>query len=76
MYSNNLKILRAKHNLSQMELAKKVGVSRNTINSIENSKSIPSLDIALKISSIFNKSVNDIFFTNCGNQDLQKDGIA
>ncbi len=58
---NTLKIERAILNLTQEDLAKKVSVSRQTINSIENSKYIPSTVLALKLSVIFNKSVNDIF---------------
>ncbi len=58
---NTLKVERAIHNLTQDELAKKIGVSRQTINSIEKNRYIPSTLLALKISKVFSKSVNEIF---------------
>lgn len=58
---NKLKIERAIMNITQEDLAKKVEVSRQTINSIENNKYIPSTVLALKLSAIFNKTVNEIF---------------
>ncbi len=58
---NKLKIERAIHELTQEELANKVGVSRQTINSIEKNRYVPSTMLALKISELFNKTVNDIF---------------
>lgn len=59
---NRLKIGRAELNLTQEDLAKKIGVSRQTINSIEKNRYVPSTILALKISDLFGKSVNDIFF--------------
>ena len=58
---NKLKIERAIHDLTQEELAKKVGVSRQTINSIEKNRYVPSTVLSLKISVLFGKNVNDIF---------------
>lgn len=58
---NKIKIERAIHNLTQEELAKKVSVSRQTINALESGKYVPSTVLALKISELFNKSVNEIF---------------
>jgi putative transcriptional regulator len=58
---NLLKIERAKLNLTQKGLAEMVGVSRQTINSIEADRYIPSTVLALKISDIFQKTVNEIF---------------
>lgn len=48
-------------NLTQDDLAKLIGVSRQTINSIEKGRYVPSTVLALKISEIFDKSVNEIF---------------
>jgi putative transcriptional regulator len=59
---NRLKIERAEKDLTQDQLAKKIGVSRQTINSIEKNRYVPSTILALKISELFSKSVNDIFF--------------
>ncbi len=59
---NNLKVERAIKNITQDDLAKIIGVSRQAINSIEAGKYIPSTLLALKLSVYFAKSVNDIFF--------------
>lgn len=58
---NRLKIERAELNLTQEELAKKIGVSRQTINSIEKNRYVPSTVLALKFSEMFGKPVNEIF---------------
>lgn len=47
--------------MTQEELAKKVSVSRQTINAMEANKYVPSTALALKIAKVFNKSVEDIF---------------
>ena len=58
---NRLKIERAILNLTQEELAEKIGVSRQTINSIETNRFVPSTVLALKLSRLFGKSVHDFF---------------
>ncbi len=58
---NSLKVERAKLNITQGELADKIGVSRQTINAMELGKYAPSTLLALKISAVFNKPVNAIF---------------
>ena len=58
---NKLKIERAKKNLTQDDLAKLIGVSRQTINSIEKGRYVPSAVLALRISEVFEKPVNAIF---------------
>ncbi len=58
---NRIKIERAIMNITQQELAEKVGVSRQTINSIESNRYIPSTTLAIKISNLFDKTVNEIF---------------
>jgi putative transcriptional regulator len=60
--TNNLKVERAIKNITQGELANIVGVTRQTINSIESNKYVLSTVLALKISEYFSKSVNEIFF--------------
>ncbi len=59
--NNRLKIERAIHDLTQEALAEKIGVSRQTINSIEKGRYVPSTVLALKLSVIFNKTVNELF---------------
>ncbi len=60
---NNLKRCRFDNDdMSQEELANKVGVSRQSIHSIEKGKFVPSTLLALKIAKYFNKSVEDIFY--------------
>ncbi len=63
---NSIKIQRVIKDLTQEDLANKIGVSRQTINSIENNRYIPSTALALKISAIFDKNVNELF-------ELEKD---
>lgn len=58
---NTLKVQRAIHDFTQEELAKKIGVSRQTINSIEKGRYIPSTLLALKLSELFQVTVNEIF---------------
>ena len=58
---NRLKIERAILNLTQDELAKKIGVSRQTISSIEKNRYVPSTVLALKLSLLFEKPINDFF---------------
>jgi len=56
-----IRVERAKLNMTQQELANAVGVSRQTINSIEAERYIPSTVLAIKISNVFKKTVNEIF---------------
>lgn len=58
---NTLKVERAKMDLTQQDLAERVGVSRQTINSIEADRYVPSTVLAIKISEVFNTTVNAIF---------------
>lgn len=58
---NNIKVERAIHSLTQEELARKVSVSRQTINAMEANKYVPSTVLALKIARLFNKPVEAVF---------------
>lgn len=58
---NTLKVERAKKNMTQAELAEQVQVSRQTINSIEIGRFVPSTLLALKIAKIFNTPLDTIF---------------
>ena len=59
--TNTLRVERAIHNMTQGELAQKIGVSRQTINAIESNKYIPSTVLALKMARLFQKPVEAIF---------------
>jgi putative transcriptional regulator len=59
--TNSIKVERAKKNITQAELAEKVNVSRQTINSIEIGKFIPSTLLSLKIARYFENTVDEIF---------------
>lgn len=58
---NTIKIERAKNNFTQEDLAKKLGVSRQTVNSIEKGRYVPSTTLALKMSEVFGMTVNELF---------------
>ncbi len=58
---NKLKIQRAIHDLTQDDLAKRIGVSRQTINTIESGKYIPSTALALKMAKTFGITVEELF---------------
>ena len=58
---NTIKVERAILSLTQDDLAKKIGVSRQTINSIEANRYVPSTVLALKLSNVFGKPVNEFF---------------
>jgi putative transcriptional regulator len=58
---NNLKVFRAMQNLTQEELAKELGVTRQTILAIEKDKYDPSLILAFKMAKFFKAQIEDIF---------------
>ena len=58
---NRLKVFRAEHDMSQEDLAKKAGVSRQAIHSIEKGKYPPNLDLAFRIARVFSANIEDIF---------------
>ena len=58
---NHLKVARAQHNLTQEQLAEQVGVSRQSINSIEKNRYVPSTVLALKIARALNTTVDALF---------------
>ena len=58
---NSLKVERAIKNITQEELAREIGVTRQAINSIELGKFVPSTVLALRLSTYFDKPVNDLF---------------
>lgn len=58
---NRIRELRAKHDLSQLELAQKVGVRRETIVFLEKGKYNPSLKLAYDISHVFGLPIEEVF---------------
>ena len=58
---NRLKVLRAERDWSQADLADRLAVSRQTVNSIETGKYDPSLPLALRIGKLFGHPVESIF---------------
>lgn len=58
---NHLRELRAEQAWSQGDLAARLGVSRQTINSIETGKYDPSLPLAFKLAQLFAKPIEQIF---------------
>ncbi|MCF8274692.1 MAG: helix-turn-helix transcriptional regulator [Flavobacteriaceae bacterium] len=59
--TNNIKVQRAIHNMTQADLAEKICVSRQTINAMEKNKYVPSTVLSLKIARLFKISVEDLF---------------
>lgn len=58
---NNLKENRARFGFTQDDISKKLNVSRQTINAIENNKYFPSLELGLKLAQILECKVDDLF---------------
>ena len=67
--TNRLRELRARYRMSQEELARRVGVTRQTIIAIENGKYLPSLKLAFKIARVFGMKIEDIFIYNEEEED-------
>lgn len=59
---NNIKALRKARLMRQEDVANNLGVSRQTIIAIENNKYNPTLELAMRISKLFNKLVEEVFF--------------
>ena len=58
---NKTKVQRAIHNLTQDDLAKRIEVSRQTINTMESGKYVPSTVLALKMAKLFGIPVEELF---------------
>ncbi len=60
---NQIRKLRFMHGeMTQAELADKVGVTRQTINALEAAKYSPSLELAFKIARVFDKPIGEVFW--------------
>lgn len=63
--SNNIRTLRFMHDeMTQQELAEKVGVTRQTVVAIEKAKYSPSLEVAFRIARVFNSPLEEVFSYN------------
>jgi len=58
---NRLKVFRAMHDLTQEDLAEKLGVTRQTINAIEKQRYNPSLELAFKLADFFGVTIEELF---------------
>ena len=58
---NRIRVLRTERRWSQAELADRLGVSRQTVNAVENEKYDPSLPLAFRLARLFDKSIEEIF---------------
>lgn len=61
MITNTIRILREQCGMTQQDLAQSVGVSRQTIISLEKGSYNPTLELAFKISAVLNTGINDVF---------------
>jgi len=60
--SNCIRELRAAHgDMTQLELARQIGVTRQTVNAIELGKYSPSLEVAFRIAAVFDKPLGEVF---------------
>ena len=59
--TNKIKVFRAMHDMTQEDLADKVGVTRQTIIAIEKNKYVPSLELAFKIADEFGEKIEGVF---------------
>ncbi len=64
--TNELRVLRARRNWSQADLAERLGVSRQTVNAIETGRYDPSLPLAFKIAAVFGEPIEKIFHRENG----------
>lgn len=68
--NNKIKEFRARHNLTQEELAKKVNVRRETIIFLEKNKYNPSLKLAYELAQVFSVTIEELFiFNNINNEE-------
>ena len=58
---NQIKVLRARRDMTQAQLAEELEVSRQTVNAIEKGKFDPSLPLAFKIAQLFDLKIEEVF---------------
>ena len=69
MKNKRLKIARIEHDMSQDDLAKAVGVTRQTIGAIENGSYNPTLKLCIEICKATGKTLNDLFWKENNNEE-------
>lgn len=69
---NRVRMFRQQKNLSQNDLAKKIGVARQTINLIENDKYNPSLDLCIRLAKMLGTDLNTLFWEVEGDGNERK----
>ncbi len=67
---NRLRVLRAMRDITQEDLARKLGVTRQTIHAIENDKYDPSLELAFKLAHFFETRVEAIFLYRADSKNV------
>ncbi len=73
---NRLKVFRAMHDLTQEDLADKLGVTRQTINAIEKQRYNPSLELAFKLADFFGVTIEELFIRDSPEDLAEPDGSA
>ena len=68
---NHVREFRKNLGLSQLELAKSIGVSRQTINMIENNKYNPPLELCLNLAKALDTDLNSLFWDENPNRDIR-----
>lgn len=69
--NNTVKFMRESKAYSQKQLGEMIGVSRQTINAIENGRYNPSIEVAFKLSNIFSVNIEQIFLYEGDNNDKE-----
>ena len=69
---NHVREFRKNLGLSQLELAKSIGVSRQTINMIENNKYNPTLELCLNLAKALDTDLNSLFWDENPNRDIRQ----
>ena len=72
--TNRLRVLRRDQSWSQAKLARRLGVSRQTVNALERGKYHPSLPLAFKIAWLFERPIEEVFHPQWGNGDQGNKG--
>jgi len=73
---NRLRVLRAERDWSQAELARRLGVSRQTVNAIETGKYDPSLPLAFRIAGLFDLLIEDVFEPEGARTPAEKEELS